>query len=311
MSDAMNRSGFPDGHPYRVLPEAVIRLLLTPALPSQNYFAGTVVLTANLADGRGVGSGFVIRVGETPPNGQPTFFLVTAQHNVRPVLRANGTISAQIIRNYDPKKPIQDRYSLALPNGRWIHNERSDVSIVPLPIDDLPEDHSLTAISDVELASRKFGFLLHQGGELKAYGAWSVQTGSALPIERTVYLATLERPTVPIEIEGAERRVEVYIAEGTVSRGMSGGPVSYLASGWAGSGILGLIQGFWPMSEGDIMSGKSSVHRDERTRALAEIRRDIAAINSGILYIVPVWDIDQLLTDAGYPRPDKVGGTGM
>jgi hypothetical protein len=146
---------------------------------------------------------------------------------------------------------------------------------------------------------------------LKAYGAWSVQTGSALPIERTVYLATWERPTVPIEIEGAERRVEVYIAEGTVSRGMSGGPVSYLAGGWGGSGIIGLIQGFWPMSEGDIMSGKSSAQRDERTRALAEIRRDIAAINSGILYIVPVRDIDQLLTDAGYPRTDKVGGTGI
>lgn len=311
MSDARDRFGLHDGHPYLGLPVAVIKLLLTPTLPAQNYFAGTVVLTANTAGNRGIGSGFVIRVGETPPNGQPEFFLVTAQHNVRSALRANGTISAQVIRGHDPAKPVQSRYALALPNKGWIHNEQSDVSIIALPIDDLPDDHDLIAIPESELASRKFGFLLHQGSELKAYGAWSVEIGGALPIERTVYLATVERPTVPIEIEGAQRRVEVYIAEGTVSRGMSGGPVCYLASGWAGSGIIGLIQGFWPISEGDIATGDTGVGRDERTKALAEIRRDVAAINSGILYVVPVWDIEQLLTDAGYPKRNNAGGTAL
>lgn len=70
------------------------------------------------------------------------------------------------------------------------------------------------------------------------------------------FLQHLNALSAPLMIGGARVPVEVYLADGTVSAGMSGGPVAYEASGWAGSGVIGIIHGYWPLSEVDLASQK-------------------------------------------------------
>lgn len=294
-------AGMPPEHPYRALDVQIARLLWTPQLPGSAYFYGTVVLDAHIdQDYVGGGSGFVIQVGALPPEGRPDFFLIAARHVVLEAQAKGATIDAQIVRSYEPNRPVQERFPLTLPNDGWIHNEDSDVSILPFPVVNLPEDHNLMAIPQTELASRKKGVLLHQGAELKIYGRWSVQQGAGIPIVRTVYLATFERPTAPLSIAGARRRVEVYLADGTVSAGMSGGPAAYLGGGWANSAILGLIHGYWPLGEADLAAPDAVGEHHDRAQVVQEVRRELGAVNSGIFFIVPIQHVEPLLERVGY-----------
>jgi hypothetical protein len=148
--------------------------------------------------------------------------------------------------------------------------------------------------------SRKMGVLIPHGADLSAYGRWSVQGGADIPIERRVTLASFERPSAELEIGGARQSVKVYLVDGTVSRGMSGGPVTYAASGWGGSGVLGIIHGYWPLAPEDVFPAGADDEALARGVEWAEIRRAVGAVNSGMFFVVPIHDLEVLLTRAGH-----------
>jgi hypothetical protein len=255
--------------------DPVLRTLIeTSAFPTDTYRAGTVVLSATSGDRRGAASGFVIRVGPVPPVGHPEFFLVTARHVVLDADAFGLQLEALVIRGYDPHKPVQDRARIPLDSQRWICNDDSDIAMMPFPIDALPPDHKISAIPDMELLSRKMGVLFYHGAELSAHGRWSVQGGADIPIERKVTLASFERPEAHLEIGGARQPVRVFLADGIVSRGMSGGPVTYAAGGWGGSAIIGLIHGYWPLAPEDVLPAAADEETAERAAVWAEIREE-------------------------------------
>jgi|HubBroStandDraft_4_1064222.scaffolds.fasta_scaffold00014_67 hypothetical protein len=251
---------------------------------------------------QGMASGFLVFVGPLPPDGQPSFYLVSAQHSVREAEQRGMDLEGLVIRAYDPAKAVQDRVPVTLQRNLWEHSPNSDVSIIPFPVDALPEDHNLTAIPVTELASRKPGAILPQGAPLKVFGAWGRQPGRGLTIMRTTYLATFERPRSRIFIRpGVAHLVEVYLGDGTVSAGMSGGPVAYEGGGWGGSIIIGLIGGYCPFAEDDLALRPDEEDGAGRAAVLGQLRRDIAAVNSGLFYIVPIGDVEPLLEAQGFP----------
>lgn len=297
----------PPDHPYRALDPRIARLVWDLMLPASSYASATVVLDARIAGTWvGGGSGFVLRVGQLPPDGEPAFFLVTARHVALDAIAANATLEAQVIHGYDLRKPVQDRIAIALDNAAWMHNDHSDVSIIPFPTGQLPDDHSLSSVPASELASRKPSILLSHSADLKVFGRWSLQPGAGIPIVRTVSLASFERPTAHLLIGGARQPVEVYLADGTVSAGMSGGLVAHLGGGWGNSGVLGVVHGYWPLSQADLAAPDAQAPQNEREAIVREIRTEIGAMNSGIFFFVPIQHIEPLLQQAGYGfvRPD-------
>lgn len=289
------------GHPWDNLDPKIRTLIWTKTFPGSTYLAGTVVLTTAGGDRRGAASGFLIQVGPLPPIGNPEFFLITARHVVLDAKAFKLQLEALVIHGYDSRKPVQDRVRIPLDMKLWDCNHDSDVAMMPFPVAALPADHNLCAIPDTELMSRKMSVLLPHGAELSAYGRWSVQGGADIPIERKVTLASFERPSAALEIGRARQSVRVYLAEGTVSRGMSGGPVTYAASGWGGSGVLGLIHGYWPLTPEDVLPAGADQEALDRATVWNEVRQGIAAVNSGIFYVVPIQDVEVLLTRAGHP----------
>jgi hypothetical protein len=293
--------GYAPDHPWRALDPVLVRLLMTGTFPRDSYLGATVVLSGQAGDQRGAATGFVVQVGALPPAGTPDFFLVTARHVVLDAQAHGVQLEALAIRGYDSLKAVQDRVRIPLDPARWMHNDKSDISMMPFPVDLLPPDHNLTSIPDSELASRKMGVLIPQGADLAAYGRWSVEGGADIPIRRSVTLATFERPRAALEIGGARQLVEVYLADGTVSRGMSGGPVTFAGGGWANSAVIGLVHGYWPLGEADLATPGTTGVADDRAAILAEIRRQIGAVNSGVFFVVPIGDLEPLLAQAGFP----------
>lgn len=290
---------FPSGHPWANLDPVVLRLISTASLPSTVYLSGTVVIQAKCADVRGAGTGFLVWVNSDSATNDPEFFLVTASHVVLDAAAFNLDLSALVVCDYDPKKPVQDRVAIPLDKGGWIHNENSDICVLPFPVDSLPLDHNLVAIPVTELASRKQSTIFHGGADLAAYGRWSIGGISDIAIRRSLTLATFEQPSPRLKINGAWQRIEVYLAEGTVSRGMSGGPVTYAGGGWGNSMVIGLIHGHAPLAAVDLPLSEGV----EDAGALERLNERLGAINNQIVYVIPIHDIEPLLKQAGFPKP--------
>jgi hypothetical protein len=178
--------------------------------------------------------------------------------------------------------------------------------MMPFPVDALPDDHNLSAIPDTEFASRKPGVQIPQGADLDVYGRWGVTGGKDIAVRRSATVATFERPTAKLAIGGANQPVEVYLVNGTASKGMSGGPVTYAASGWGGSAVIGLVHGYSTLEQAELATSAAVCDPNLRREALLELASEIRQVNSGIFYVVPIQHLEPLLTAAGFPhRPAK------
>ncbi len=97
---------------------------------------------------------------------------------------------------------------------------------------------------------------------------------------------------------GGETRV--YLADCTVTRGMSGGPV-YMThgEGWAENALIGLTHGFWPLPIEELQHGPRGDETNE-DRARRWLLSQVEHLNTQLTVVVAVHEIAETLIRANW-----------
>ena len=116
---------------------------------------------------------------------------------------------------------------------------------------------------------------------------------------------TAQQPRV--QLEGLSGPMRVWVAEGLVTRGMSGGPAATVTDGVWLKSLVGLIRGY---AYGEHHApAPYAISTTEVADLRAEMLREIESLRQGLLFIVPsaaiIDEIKQCLHRA-YPRRIEV-----
>lgn len=138
------------------------------------------------------------------------------------------------------------------------------------------------------------------GDPVRLVGPWYGHTRTPQLINRagSIALGTID----PVQFRG--RATRVYLVDGTVTRGMSGGP-AYLTrgAGWAENALSGVIFGYWPMESDAITAREPSTEETPEQRARRRLLEEVAHLNTQLAIVEPVHEIGELLIREGWPPP--------
>jgi hypothetical protein len=222
----------------------------------------------------GEGSGFVVLVPNSKEGFFDDFVVVTARHNVSGTERRGGTVSVMV-----PGTQQHEAVTIAIPPSEWFHGAH-DASVALLPISELGVG---TDLLPIPMADFSFRLPIVTPLHANLYGRGRVGNGAPLFV-RTAWVQTAERPRVAID--GVEEPVHVLIAEGTVTPGMSGGPVAATTGAFtSGSGLLGLTHGYAYGQRVD--EPVYEIQSEELRHVRTELMREIHALRQQMIYIVP------------------------
>lgn len=254
--------------------------LITPPEPTlipnitTRVQASTVFIEAFTERGIvGEGSGFLVAV-EPPNTYVADIFLVTARHNVYGAIGRGASV-----RILFSTLGGGDAAPHTVPNATWTHGAH-DVSVALLDLDALPPHLDARAL-DSRVLSFSFPY---NGGTLPIllYGRGRVGIDKPLLV-RSASVMTNQQPRVVLE--GLSGPMHVWVAEGLVTRGMSGGPAATVTDGVWLTSILGLIHGY---ACGERHAPAPYTIRNTEVADLREeLLREVDSLRQGLLFIVP------------------------
>jgi len=251
--------------------------LLSTRLDHGTFFIEAIRKTDAEPELVGEGSAFVISVAPPVARYLPDYFVVTARHNVEGAHRREATIWLLL--------PFEDgEYAtIEMPWDAWTHGDH-DVSVALLPLDRLPPKLELLAIP-LEALTVDVPIFSVSTVRIELYGRAKVGA-TQFPIVRGATLPTVGK--VHVAIEGVQKRVPVWLAEGTVTVGMSGGPVlATKGTGETDNLVMGLIHGY---AHDELVQAPPPGYKictDEVLKLREELLRELAALRQSLIYIVP------------------------
>jgi hypothetical protein len=272
---------------------------ITKRLPLATVFIEAVV-EDRIA---GEGSAFLIAVEPPGPTYAADFFLVTARHNVDGAIRRSAKIRVVFNTSAERRSVSYD-----VPAEAWVHSDH-DVSVAFLDVDQLPHD-----IDAAALDSRAFNVNISTAAgaiHTLLYGRGRVGLDQPL-LSRTASVMPFEQPRV--HLEGVSSPVRVWLAEGIVSPGMSGGPAAATTGVTPGNQcVFGLIHGY-AVDRRD-KSAPYPIESDEVKNLRRELLLEINALRQHMIYIVPGSIVKEVIAQCmhqTYPgRMAPLGGTSL
>lgn len=276
--------------------DAIRNNLRRPVLSARQRAMFATVVAASTRDGKTLSefSAFVLEVPMIDDESE--FLVVSARHCVTAALAAGAEIVLRVpIQSHeiDPANPPYVWETVAVPIGCWEHDDATDVSVAPLPLERLPPEHFLSSwIRGAVIGGSNQVF----GDNVIIYGR-GVLGDHGLVIRRRGALATHENPSVSLEIEPKTfRPVRVYVVEANVTPGMSGGLVLWTSGeGLAQNVALGLVHGYaYPNRLAGHAWGEE-VEDAKAKDALARIQMEVEAARNELVYVIPGEDILSLI----------------
>ena len=243
--------------------------------PLQQIYAATSMIGYATDPPRFFGSCFF--VAKTPwqsvfiDDNRAVVFLVTAAHVVRRAVFERRQLCVRVAR-YETVP-----WDMPLPNDGWsFAADGADVAVIPLP--ELKHNaavggfaipvisHEQFFMTDWQLTQFDFRF----GDTVRIVGLWYGDTKHPQLIVRSGNIATATVGAVQTD-SGA---VPAYLADVSVTRAMSGGPVfATQGSGWAETAVIGVNHGYWPILREELPDlGPATPAEEETTEDRAHRR---------------------------------------
>lgn len=249
---------------------------------------------------------FVAHVPEFTPyatDDTAVMFLVTARHVVAQALHDGRQLCIRLNRF------AADPTNLILPNTGWrFSTSGADVAILALP--DLKAERTSGGIASAVISHRQFYIEdwrispheVRLGDTVRIVGMWYGNTAYPQLIMRSGNIASATIGAVQF----ASGALPAYLADVSVTRAMSGGPV-YATSGrgWAETVLIGINHGYWPvdLAELDDVGVRADESEPADDRARRYIMAQIERLNSRLAIVTPVHHLAELLlTDPLWSR---------
>ena len=225
-------------------------------------------------------------------------YVVTATHNLHGAINRGVHHVEMVVRCMDnaiqPAPQVWRTQAVRIPNDSWTHGG-VDVSVAPLPLDDLPPDLYMESVGREDFQDRK-NVQVYSAADIDLYGRWGVRDGQGQVILRRGILASFERPQIRLEVTpNTLTYAPVFLIDANVSKGMSGGiAVINVGEGLLEQSVLGLIHGTQRLLEDDL---RDSPVENEEKRIRERLVKEMEIINGRIVFVVPYEQVADVLDD--------------
>lgn len=251
----------------------VERLREYSGVPGIHYSRSVVGIRMTRGDAY-VGAASGLLIGD--PRRDPEFCVVSVRHAIA---RAVDCEIGFEVGYPASGNRLQTRLT-AVPHEAWLLSDDDDLACTAFPIDHLERDHLLRCVHIDQLSY----IALDAAPEVTLVGRWGEGLEDGYILSRSGRLATMERPEVRIDIgDDLEPVVKpVYIADATVSRGMSGGAALVHTTPFSVVGLIcahGILPA--PLSIRQLPEGTA------QQVALA-LWSGVGAVNAGLAYLIPM-----------------------
>lgn len=249
-----------------------------PTAPSASllFQGATVRIETNFDDKHGAGTGFLI---ETPPPDATClsdYLIVTARHNVDAAALRGADVIVEL-RDYARERTIRE----TIPGQEWFCPSYHDVAVTRLPLRVRIASPALYAVPAHHLfVNLTWRFPL----PCEMFGL--VRVGQTdVVLTRMGFISTPAQPMVLLE--NFTRRVPIIVIEGSVTPGMSGGPIMSAGFGEEPPALVGLLHGY----DNPLPSDDALDHLDDQPetlkRTIQRMRREMQALRQQLIYGVP------------------------
>lgn len=281
--------------------------LRRPVLSAQQRAKFSTVIAASVRDEETIGefSAFVVEVPIV--DAESEFVVVSARHCVTAAYGVGAKVVLRVPiqpEHIDPANPPYVWNTESILVCGWAHDDNTDVSVAPLPLECVPPNHFISSWTRGAFVG---GPLQIFRDDVLIFGR-GVLGDRSLVIRRRGALATHEAPFVSLEIEpNTFRSVRAYIVEANVTAGMSGGLVIWTnGAGLAENVALGLVHGYAYSNRFAPPAWAHGVEDDAARDAFAKVQIEIEAARNELVYVIPGGEllplIDRVAVDAARAR---------